>query len=370
MIEGVLDPHVDIDALQGGAGTSTNLAVDEVLANRALVLLGHPPGEYSVIDPIADVNRHQSTNDTFPTALRVAAITGFRQLDRELSHLLLRFEALERRYADLIKLGRTELQDAVPTTVGATFGAMGEAVSRDRWRMYHAEERLRPVNLGGTAIGTGIGAPSGWSARAVAHLRRLTGYGVYGAQNLVEATQNGDAYAEASGHLRTFASSLVKICCDLRLLSSGPEGGLGELRLPARQAGSSIMPGKINPVIPEAAIQAGLAALGRDQVLVHAVAMGNLELNAFLPLVADCLLTSIDELGRAARILADHCLDGIEVDAARCAAQAASATAAATALVEEFGYHRAEAFLREARSRGVSVDRIAAEQNRVSADDA
>jgi aspartate ammonia-lyase len=274
LYEGTLAPAVVVDALQGGAGTSTNMNVNEVLANRALEILGRPPGSYDVVSPADHVNLHQSTNDTFPTALRIAAIWGLRNLERAVLGLQEAFQDRERAFAHVVKIGRTEYQDAVLTTLGREMGAYAEALGRDRWRLAKCEERLRVVNLGGTAIGTGIAAPREYIFRVGDALRELTGLGLARAENLVEATQNADVFVEVSGLVKTLASSLIKISGDLRLLSSGPEGGLGEIRLPARQAGSSIMPGKVNPVIPEAVTQAAILAIGRDQALTIAASMG------------------------------------------------------------------------------------------------
>ncbi|MCY2925828.1 MAG: aspartate ammonia-lyase, partial [Planctomycetota bacterium] len=302
LMAGALDEHVIVDALQGGAGTSTNMNVNEVLANRALQLLGRSPGDYATISPTDHVNLHQSTNDTYPTALRVAAVAGLRELERELVALQEAFQGQEKAMAHVVKIARTQLQDAVLTTLGQEMSAYAEAFARDRWRVYKCEERLRVVNLGGTAIGTGLGAPRQFIFRVIEHLRDITHLGLARADNLGEATQNADVFVEVSGILKALATSLIKISNDLRLLSSGPHGGLGELHLPDRQAGSSIMPGKVNPVIPEAVAQAALLVCGHDQVIAAAAAGGNLELNQFMPLIADSLLVSLDLLARACHI--------------------------------------------------------------------
>ena len=355
MMEGRLDAHIIVDALQGGAGTSTHMNVNEVLANRALVLMGRRPGDYAAVSPSAHVNLHQSTNDTYPTALKIAAIGMLRRLEREVVVLQEAFQAKEREFAGIVKLGRTQLQDAVLTTLGREMAAYGAAVARDRWRIYKCEERLRQVNLGGTAIGTGLGAPRAYIFRVVEHLREITHLGLARAEDLVEATQNADVFVEVSGILKAQAATLLKAATDLRLLSSGPAGGLGEIRLPARQAGSSIMPGKINPVIPEAVSQAALAVMAHDQAITMACALGNLELNAFMPLVADALLDSIGLLTRACAIFASLCVRGIEADAERCRAHADTATAAATALVAAIGYDAAVAAAMGARHAGVGL---------------
>jgi aspartate ammonia-lyase len=316
--------------------------VNEVLANRALQLLGRPLGDYQAVSPHDDLNLHQSTNDTYPTALRVAAIFGLHELERKLIALQEAFQAKEKQLAGIVKIGRTELQDAVLVTLGREMAAYAEALARDRWRIYKCEERLRVVNLGGTAVGTGLGAPRQYIFRAVEHLRQITGLGLARAENLVEATQNADALVEVSGMLRTLVTNLLKIANDLRLLSSGPQAGLGEIRLPPLQAGSSIMPGKVNPVIPEAVAQAAIAVMGYDLMIVQAVGGGNLELSQFLPLAADSLLGSLDLLTNACDIFARHCVSGIEADANRCRRNVHGSTAVLTALVERIGYDAAE----------------------------
>jgi aspartate ammonia-lyase len=341
--------------------------VNEVLANRALEILGLPHGEYARVSPLDDINLHQSTNDMYPTALRLAAIRLLHELETNVVALQESFQRAERRFAHVVKVGRTEYQDAVLTTLGREMSAYAEAVNRDRWRIYKCEERLRVVNLGGTAIGTGLGAPREFIFRAVEQLRALTGIGFARAENLVEATQNADVFAEVSGILRAHAVSLIKICTDLRLLSSGPDAGLGEIRLPARQAGSSIMPGKVNPVIPEAATQAAMLAMGNDSVIAAACAAGSLELNAFLPLIADCLLENLDVLARADDVLARLCVNGIEADEARCRAHVENSTAAATALVPALGYERAGEAARLAREQGKTLRAMVVEMGWMSA---
>ena len=361
MASGGLDNHVVVDALQGGAGTSTNMNVNEVLANRALELLNEPHGRYDLVSPYEHVNLHQSTNDTVPTALRVAAIGGIRALESALVELMEAFQGQERELSDVVKVGRTEFQDAVLTTLGREMGAYAEAIARDRWRIHKAEERLRVVNLGGTAIGTGLGAPRAYIFRVVDKLREVTGYGLARAENLVEATQNCDVIVEVSGLLKTLAANLLKICGDLRLLSSGPSAGIGELRLPPCQSGSSIMPGKVNPVIPEAVSQVALEVFGADSVITLACAMGSLELNPFLPLIAERLLESLELLERASRRLARSCVAGLRPNRVHCAQNVNNSTAAVTALVPILGYARAESLAEQALSTGRTVRELATE---------
>ena len=362
MMEGRLDAAVLVDALQGGAGTSTNMNVNEVLANRALQILGKQPGDYAAVSPLEDINLHQSTNDTYPTALKVAAIQLLRLLERDVVGLLEEFQRKEQEFARIVKVGRTQLQDAVLITLGREMGAYAEAIARDRWRIYKCEERLRVVNLGGTAIGTGLAAPRQYIFRVVDRLREITHLGLARAENLVECTQNADVFVEVSGILKACAVNLLKIATDLRLMSSGPDAGFGEIRLPARQAGSSIMPGKVNPVVPEAVSQAAMAVMAGDQAIAYACAMGNLELNAFLPLVADALLGNLDLLRNACRIFREHCVAGIAVDESRCRAHVEGATATLTAMVELLGYEKAQTLANRARAEGKSIRQIVIEE--------
>jgi aspartate ammonia-lyase len=364
--EGQLTGEIIADALQGGAGTSTNMNVNEVLANRALELLGLQHGEYSRISPFSDLNLHQSTNDTYPTALKLAAIRHLHILEQRVVALQESFQRAEKRFAHVVKVGRTQYQDAVLTTLGREMSSYAEAIHRDRWRIYKCEERLRVVNLGGTAIGTGLAAPREFIFGVVEQLRTLTGIGFARADNLVEATQNADVFVEVSGILKVHAVSLIKISTDLRLLSSGPDAGFGEIRLPARQAGSSIMPGKVNPVISEAATQAAMLAMGNDSVIGMACAAGSLELNAFLPLIAHCLLENLDILARADDLLCRYCVNGIEADEARCRLHVENSTAAATALVPVLGYERTADAMRRAREQGMTLREMVTKLNWMS----
>jgi aspartate ammonia-lyase len=362
MMDGKLDVHIRVDALQGGAGTSTNMNVNEVLANRALQILGRPLGDYATISPHDDINLHQSTNDTYPTALKIAAIRLLRPLERHVVCLLEEFQRKEKATAHVVKIGRTEMQDAVLTTLGREMSACAEAFGRDRWRIYKCEERLRVVNLGGTAIGTGVSAPRQYIFRVVEHLRDITGLGLARAENLVDATQNTDVFVEVSGILKALASNLLKIASDLRLLSSGPDGGIGEIRIPPRQAGSSIMPGKVNPVIPEAVSQAAMAVMANDQAITQACSMGSLELNAFLPLIADALLGSLDLLRNACMIFCRYCVSDLEANESRCRLHVENATASATALVEVIGYEAAQEIAAAARADGKTIRQIVIER--------
>ncbi len=366
MSEGLLDQHIMVDLMQGGAGTSLNMNVNEVLANRALQLLGRNPGDYEQISPLDDVNRYQSTNDTFPTALKLAAIYELHRLEQSVVDLGEAFRDKEKEFADIVKVGRTQYQDAVLTTLGREMGAYAEALARDRWRLYKCVERLRVVNLGGTAVGSGLAAERKYIFRATDHLRQLSGVALARAENLFEATQNLDVFIEVSGILKACAGSLLKICSDLRLLSSGPNAGLGEVILPPRQAGSSIMPGKVNPVIPEAVSQAAMQTMGNDMVIAHACASGSLELNAFLPLVAANLLDSLDLLTTGCDILHHHCVSGLQANADRCRETVEHSTSVLTALVARLGYEECSRIADEMEREKTSVRRIVVDSGRLS----
>ena len=285
--------------------------MNEVLANRANELLGGKKGEYVLIHPLDHVNMHQSTNDVYPTALKCAAISALRVLSDTAALLQGALQRKEKEFAHIIKIGRTELQDAVPMTLGAEFSAWAEAVSRDRWRAFKCEERLRVVNLGGTAIGTGLGSPRDYIFLVIERLRDISGLGLARGENIPGETANADAYVEVSGILKAHAVNLIKISNDLRLLNF-----LGEVRLPVCQAGSSIMPGKVNPVIPEAVIQAALRVMANDLLATEAASRSSLQINEFLPLLAQALLGSIGLLTAANKVLAAH-IDGIQADEAR-----------------------------------------------------
>jgi len=355
MIAGRLDKEIIVDALQGGAGTSTNMNVNEVLANRSLEILGYSFGDYDKLDPIDDINMHQSTNDTYPTALRVALIYNIKKFEKSLITLLDSFQKKEIEFAHIVKVGRTQMQDAVLTTLGRTMSAYAEAIGRDRWRVFKCEERLRVVNLGGTAIGTGVTAPRKYIFKVTENLRKLTGYGLARAENLFEATQNCDALVEVSGILNASASNLLKISTDLRFLSSGPNAGIGEITLPKRQSGSSLMPGKVNPVIPEAVSQAALVAISNNNTITQTVGMGHLELNAFMPLIADKLLETVQVLSNASSIFAKYCVDGIIANEDVCARNINTSTAIITALLPKIGYEKGQEVLLEAERNSATL---------------
>ncbi|WP_237152933.1 aspartate ammonia-lyase [Oryzibacter oryziterrae] len=365
---GPLFDAVVVDALQGGAGTSLNMNVNEVLANRAEEILGGQRGLHRHVHPNDHVNLNQSTNDTFPTALKVAAIRQLHRLEKAIADLQLAFQEKERVYAGVVKIARTELQDACPIAYGAVFSAWAEALSRDRWRVFKCEERLRVVNLGGTAVGTAITAPRDYVFRVVDALRARTKLGLARAENLVDATQNADAFVEVSGILKAHAVNLFKISSDLRLLSSGPQAGFGEIRLPAVQAGSSIMPGKVNPVIAEAVGQAAMQVMGQDQIITLAAQNGQLELNAFLPLLADSLLHSLSILTQACLLFRTRCVEGLSVDEAACRASVRESRTVVTALLPVLGYEASTALAQTAATEGRSIVELVLERRLVEPD--
>ncbi len=336
-----------VGAFQGGAGTSTNMNMNEVLANRAIELLGGWPGDYGLVHPLEHVNLSQSTNDVYPTALRVAAIRLLLPLSEACAVLQGALQEKEAEFAGIVKVGRTQLQEAIPITLGQEFAAYAEAVARDRWRLYKVEERLRQINLGGTAVGTGLGADKRFIYRVVEQLRVLTGIGLARNENLIDGTQNADVFVEVSGLVKAAAVTLLKISGDLILLSSGPRAGFGEITLPQLQAGSSIMPGKINPVLPEMVTQVAYQVMAQDLAVSMAAQAGQLELNAFLPLVAANLLPAMETLAKAIRLLVEKCIRGIRANAEKCREYLQNSTGIFTLLATRIGYERASELARQ-----------------------
>lgn len=356
---GNLSDQFIVDAFQGGAGTSTNMNMNEVLANRAIELLGGKKGQYHVVDPLGHVNLSQSTNDVYPTALKVAAIRLVLTLSEAIAKLQGAFQGKESAFAGVLKLGRTEMQDALPITLGQEFGAYAEAIARDRWRLFKVEERLRQVNLGGTAIGTGLNAEREYIYAAVEELQHITGLGIARAENMVDATQNADVFVEVSGLVKAAATNLAKIAGDLRLLSAGPRGGLAEISLPPLQAGSSIMPNKVNPVITEMVSQVSFHVMSCDQAITLAAFSGQLELNAFLPLVTFNLLTSLKLLTNCVTLFRTFCINGIKADSARCRRWVEESFCLATALAPYVGYEKAAEISREAQAQETTIRQVA-----------
>lgn len=358
VISGMLDDNFIIDSLQGGAGTSANMNINEVIANRAIELMGGQKGDYSLIDPLHHVNCCQSTNDVYPTALRIAAIRLLRPLSESFARLQHALQKKENEYADVIKLGRTQLMDALPMMAGQGFGAWARAIARDRWRLYKVEERLREVNIGGTAIGTGMNASLKYIFLVTDILQDITGLGLARSEFPMDPTQNNDVFVEVSGLLKSAASNLIKICNDIRLLASGPAGGIAEIKLKPLQAGSSIMPGKVNPVIPEMAVQVCMKVIGNDNAITMAAMSGQLELNAFTPLIADLLLESLKIMHNAVAALTDKCIETLHIDKDRCRANVEKSSAIATALVHHTGYEKAAEIAKKAQLEGKTIKEI------------
>lgn len=344
--------HADafpLDALQGGAGTSTNMNLNEVIANLALDQLGISRGRYDRVHPLDHVNLHQSTNDTYPTALRVAAIDALRHAAAPAAQALQgALQGRELAFARIVTVGRTETQPALPMTLGQIFGAMAEAVSRDRWRLFKCEERLRVVNLGGTAVGTGIGAPRSYIFHVIEALREATGFGLCRGDNLPGETAFADALVEVSGILKAAACNLVKLGRDLRRLQAE-----GDIALPDRQAGSSFMPGKVNPVVCEAVIQAGLWVQAQDALVGQCAGLGSGQINEFMPLLCLSLLGAMERQAAATGMLAGH-VEGISAREEACAAKVAACPGLAVALMPDIGYDQATELVRRGQAEGVT----------------
>lgn len=362
LAQGKFDREMIVDALSGGAGTSFNMNVNEILANRALELLGFEKGKYDIVNPIEDINLNQSTNDVFPTAVKTAVVKLLRELADEVALLQGEFQKKEKEYAKVLKVGRTEMQDAVPITVGQEFSAWAEALNRDWWRINKAHERVRQVNLGATAVGTGLNCPKAYVEIAIEKLREFTGLPLAKAENLFEATQNTDTFSEVSGFLKTLAVDLIKIASDLRFLSSGPRAGIGEIKLPSVQVGSSIMPGKVNPVIPEMVIQVGIRVIASDHAISFACSFGNLELNPFLPLISHELIGCIKMLKNCCRLLREKCVSGITVDEERCKELFNKSCCIITAFSPYLGYETCAEVYKEALNTGKTVEEILIEK--------
>lgn len=358
ILSGALADQFPVDCLQGGAGTSANMNVNEVIANRAIEKLGGRKGDYSLVHPLDHVNLFQSTNDVFPTAVRIAAIRLLKPVTECFAELQTALQEKEEEFSSFVKVGRTQLQDAVPVTLGQEFGAWAQAVSRDRWRLYKVEERLRQVNLGGTAVGTGLNAPRAYIFNVIEQLRGLTGMGLARAEYMMDPTQNCDVFVEVSGLLKVSAVTLTKIANDLRLLSSGPRAGLGEISLPAVQAGSSIMPGKVNPVIPEMVNQVAFQVIADDAAITQAAQAGQLELNPFLPLIAKNLFDMLDMLSRVLPLFTERCIRGITADEERCREHLDGSYTLVTVLTGVIGYDEASIVATICRETGRTVRQV------------
>jgi aspartate ammonia-lyase len=365
---GLLEQFV-VDVIQGGAGTSTNMNANEVIANRALEHLGLDKGEYSTIHPNGDVNLGQSTNDVYPTAIKIATIQGALVLLAAMAHLRRALARKAVEFDDVVKVGRTQLQDAVPMTLGQEFSTYAVMVDEDERRIREALVHLHEINLGATAIGTGINTHPRYAAAACTHLQRITGLPLVTAGNLVEATQDCGAFVLFSGTLKRVAVKLSKICNDLRLLSSGPRAGFAEINLPPRQAGSSIMPGKVNPVIPEVVNQVAFEVIGNDLTITMAAEAGQLQLNAFEPIIARSLFASLTHLTAACTTLADHCIHGITANKEYLRSQVEASIGVVTILNPLIGYDAATSIARQALSTGRSVTSLVLERGLLTADE-
>jgi aspartate ammonia-lyase len=363
---GRLLAHFVVDVIQGGAGTSTNMNVNEVVANRALTMLGHLPGDYARLHPLDHVNLSQSTNDTYPTAVKIAVQAHITGLHATLLDLASAFRHKMSEFSSVIKMGRTQLQDAVPMTLGQEFGTYAVMVAEDADRLMEARSLVAEINLGGTAIGTGLNAPPGYPSLVCQNLCELTGLTLTTASDLVEATQDVGAFVQVSGVLKRTALKLSKICNDLRLLSSGPRAGFNEINLPTVQAGSSIMPGKVNPVIPEVVNQVAFEVVGRDVTITMAAEAGQLQLNAFEPIIAHSLFQSMSHLDAACRVLIDRCVVGITANAERLYASVVNSIGVITALNPYIGYAEAARIAKLALATGRPIPELVVESRLLS----
>ena len=355
IIEGKLHDQFPVDCIQGGAGTSTNMNANEVIANRALELLGHKKGEYEYCHPNNHVNCSQSTNDIYPTALRIALYTMLGQLTGDMVYLQQGFAAKSEEFSDVIKMGRTQLQDAVPMTLGQEFGAYATTIGEDILRVEESRKLLLEVNLGATAIGTSINAPKGYAEVASKALAEVSGIPVVLSTNLIEATWDTGAYVQTSGVLKRIAVKLSKICNDLRLLSSGPRTGINEINLPRLQPGSSIMPGKVNPVIPEVVNQVAFRVIGNDLTVTIASEAGQLELNVMEPIIVHCLFESIEMLINAMNTLREKCIAGITANEEVCRRMVFNSIGLVTALNPYLGYETSSMLAKEALKTGKGI---------------
>ena len=366
--EGRCMDQFPLDVFQGGAGTSVNMNVNEVIANLALEYLGEEKGSYDVINPNDDVNMSQSTNDAYPTGFRLGLYTTLNQLIRQMEALQRSFREKGREFQDILKMGRTQLQDAVPMTLGDEFNAFAYNLAEEQAVLRNAADRLLEVNLGATAVGTGVNTPPGYRHQVTATLAEVTGLEIKSALDLIEATSDTGAYVHAHSAVKRTAMKLSKICNDLRLLSSGPRAGLNEINLPPRQAGSSIMPGKVNPVIPEVVNQVCFKVFGNDLTVTMAAEGGQLQLNVMEPVIAEALFQSIRILGNAATTLREKCVVGITANPEVCRAHVENSIGIVTYLNPFIGHHNGDLVAREAAETGRSVKDIVLERELLDAD--
>lgn len=369
VINGRFHDQFVVGVIQGGAGTSTNMNANEVITNVALELAGRPKGDYAFLSPIDHTNRSQSTNDVYPTSIKVGLSLALRSLLSELSLLRQAFSAKAVEFHDVLKVGRTQLQDAVPMTLGQEFHGFATTLGADEQRLRENAQLLHEINLGATAIGTGITTHPDYAAAVARHLREISGLDLETAADLVESTSDTGSFMSFSASLKRNAIKLSKICNDLRLLSSGPQAGLGEINLPARQAGSSIMPGKVNPVIPEVVNQVAFAVAGADLTVTMAVEGGQLQLNAFEPVIAHSIFQSITWMRQAMWTLRVNCVDGITANRDRLGAMVGSSVGVITALTPFIGYAAAAALAKAALLTGHNVADLVVEAGLMSRED-
>ena len=367
--EGKFDTEFVVDAIQGGAGTSTNMNANEVIANRALEIAGYNKGQYQHIHPLNHVNMSQSTNDVYPTAIKVSLIIELNALLAEMQLLRESFAAKANEFSSVIKMGRTQLQDAVPMTLGQEFSTYDITMGEDESRIREIIRLLSEINLGGTAIGTQLNTPDGYAKSVTKHLSNITEHNFVLAENLIEATQDTGVFVSASSVMKRVAVKLSKIANDLRLLSSGPRAGLGEINLPPQQAGSSIMPGKVNPVIPEVVNQIAFTVIGNDLTVTMASEAGQLELNAFEPIIARSLMMSITYLRRGCATLRTLCVDGITANVEYLRMTVENSIGLVTAISPRIGYENATAVAKEAQATGKSVREVVLQMNLLTSEE-
>jgi aspartate ammonia-lyase len=366
IINGKFHHHFVIDMIQGGAGTSTNMNANEVIANRALEILGHEKGEYKYCHPNNHVNLSQSTNDVYPTAVKIALIASNEKLIEVLNMLIEGMKQKEKEFAHVIKMGRTQLQDAVPMTLGQTFGSYATTLEEEVTRLYVNVALMEEVNMGGTAIGTGINADPEYSGKVIEHLQQITHHNIRLAANLVEATQDTGAFVMYSATVKRLAVKLSKICNDLRLLSSGPRAGLNEINLPPMQPGSSIMPGKVNPVIPEVVNQIAFKVIGNDLTVTLAAESGQLELNVMEPIIVQSLFESIEMLKNGMTTLLHRCILGITANEEHCRNMVMNSIGLVTALNPVLGYETCTLLAKEAMDTNRGVYELVIEKKLLS----
>ena len=363
IIEGKFHDDFIVDPIQGGAGTSLNMNANEVIANRAIEILGGKKGDYTIVNPNDDVNCGQSTNDVIPTAGKMTSLHLLQNLKKQLLRLYDELNEKAKEFDHVIKMGRTQMQEAVPIRLGQEFKAYSVAIMRDIHRMDKAMDEMRTLNMGGTAIGTGINADENYLRRIVPNLSEISGMEFIQAFDLIDATQNLDSFVAVSGAVKACAVTLSKMSNDLRLMSSGPRAGFGEINLPAKQNGSSIMPGKVNPVIPEVVNQVAFNIIGNDMTITMAAEAGQLELNAFEPIIFYCMFQSIDTLGYAVETLVDNCIVGITANEERCRQLVENSVGIITAICPHVGYEKTADIAKKAINSNESVRSLILKEN-------